>query len=174
MSGLDAPGFRIEIVGAVTDVLHRPDGYAVIGDGNHATRGVGWECEGFASKILQSVFVGELSLRKVALRQLGGEDFQVANRYANLFLTTLSNFFTHQKLTDMETCYKCFRRDIIQSVDLKEDRFGFEPEITAKISKMRIRIAEVPISYEPRSNEEGKKIGFKDGLRAIYVIFKYR
>ena len=74
----------------------------------------------------------------------------------------------------METCYKCFRRDIIQSVDLKEDRFGFEPEITAKISKMRIRIAEVPISYEPRSNEEGKKIGFKDGLRAIYVIFKYR
>ncbi|HAF27320.1 MAG TPA: glycosyl transferase [Lachnospiraceae bacterium] len=96
------------------------------------------------------------------------------NRYANLFLTMLSNFFTHQKLTDMETCYKCFRREIIQSVDLKENRFGFEPEITAKISKMRIRIAEVPISYEPRSNEEGKKIGFKDGLRAIYVIFKYR
>ena len=90
MSGLDAPGFRIEIVGAVTDILHRPDVYAVIGDGNHAARGVGWECEGFASKILQSVFVGELSLRKVALRQLGGEDFQVANRYANSMILWLA------------------------------------------------------------------------------------
>ncbi len=98
----------------------------------------------------------------------------LANRYANLFLTWLSNLFTHQKLTDMETCYKCFKRDVIQSVDIEENRFGFEPEITAKISKMRIRIAEVPISYNPRTSKEGKKIGFKDGLRAIYVIFKYR
>ena len=97
----------------------------------------------------------------------------LANRLANKGLTMFSNLFTHQKLTDMETCYKAFRRDIIQKVDIEEKRFGFEPEITAKISDMRIRIKEVPISYHPRTNEEGKKIGFKDGLRAIYCIIKY-
>lgn len=97
----------------------------------------------------------------------------LANRLANKFLTILSNLFTHQRLTDMETCYKAFRREVIQSVDIEEKRFGFEPEITAKISDMRIRIREVPISYYPRTNEEGKKIGFKDGLRAIYCIVKY-
>lgn len=97
-----------------------------------------------------------------------------ANRLANWVLTKFSNIFTHQKLTDMETCYKAFRRDIIQSIDIVENRFGFEPEITAKISKKRIRIHEVPISYYPRTNEEGKKIGFKDGLRALYVIWRYR
>ena len=98
----------------------------------------------------------------------------VTNRMANKFLTRLSNLFTHLKLTDMETCYKAFKREIIQSVDIEEKRFGFEPEITAKISKMDIRIKEVPISYYPRTMEEGKKIGFKDGLRAIYCIWKYR
>lgn len=97
----------------------------------------------------------------------------LANRLANKFLTVLSNLFTHQRLTDMETCYKAFCREVIQSVDIEEKRFGFEPEITAKISDMRIRIREVPISYYPRTNEEGKKIGFKDGLRAIYCIVKY-
>lgn len=97
----------------------------------------------------------------------------LTNRLANKFLTFFSNVFTHQKLTDMETCYKAFRRDVIQSVDIEEKRFGFEPEITAKISDMRIRIAEVSISYYPRTNKEGKKIGFKDGLRAIYCILKY-
>lgn len=97
----------------------------------------------------------------------------LTNRLANKFLTFLSNVFTHQKLTDMETCYKAFRRDVIQKVDIEEKRFGFEPEITAKISDMRIRIAEVPISYYPRTSQEGKKIGFKDGLRAIYCILKY-
>lgn len=97
-----------------------------------------------------------------------------ANRWANYVLTVFSNFFTHQKLTDMETCYKAFQREIIQSIDIHENRFGFEPEITAKISKKRIRIHEVPISYYPRTNKEGKKIGFKDGLRALYVIWKYR
>lgn len=97
-----------------------------------------------------------------------------ANRAANWFLTRLSNLFTGQKLTDMETCYKCFKRDVIQSIDLKEDRFGFEPEVTAKLSRKGIKINEVPISYYPRTNEEGKKIGFKDGLRAIYCIIKYR
>ena len=74
----------------------------------------------------------------------------------------------------METCYKAFRREIIQSVEIKEQRFGFEPEITAKIARKKVRFTEVPISYYPRTNEEGKKIGFKDGLRAIYCIWKYR
>lgn len=96
-----------------------------------------------------------------------------SNRLANKFLTFLSNLFTHLHLTDMETCYKAFRREIIQSVDIEEKRFGFEPEITAKIAHMKVRVKEVPISYYPRTNEEGKKIGFKDGLRAIYCIFKY-
>ncbi len=98
----------------------------------------------------------------------------LANRIANAFLTALSNIFTGEKLTDMETCYKCFKREVIQSIDLEENRFGFEPEVTAKIAKKKIRILEVPISYYPRTNEEGKKIGFKDGLRSIHCILKYR
>lgn len=98
----------------------------------------------------------------------------LANRLANWFLTRVSNLFTGQKLTDMETCYKVFKREIIQAVDIQEKRFGFEPEITAKISKMGIQIKEVPISYYPRTNEEGKKIGLKDGIRAIYCIWRYR
>lgn len=97
----------------------------------------------------------------------------LANRLANKFLTRLSNLFTRQRLTDMETCYKAFAREVIQSVDIQEKRFGFEPEITAKLSDMRIRIHEVPISYYPRTNEEGKKIGFKDGVRAVYCIVRY-
>ncbi len=97
-----------------------------------------------------------------------------ANQMANKFLTSLSNLFTHLKLTDMETCYKTFKREIIQAVDIKENRFGFEPEITAKLAKMKVRVKEVPISYYPRTNEEGKKIGYKDGVRAIYCIWKYR
>lgn len=98
----------------------------------------------------------------------------LSNRLANKFLTRLSNLFTRLKLTDMETCYKAFKREIIQSVDIQEKRFGFEPEITAKISRMHLTIREVPISYYPRTMEEGKKIGFRDGLRAIYCIWKYR
>lgn len=98
----------------------------------------------------------------------------LANRLANAFLTAFSNLFTGEKLTDMETCYKCFRREVIQSIDLEEDRFGFEPEVTAKIAKKKIRIREVPVSYYPRTNEEGKKIGLKDGFRAIWCILKYR
>ncbi len=97
----------------------------------------------------------------------------LANRLANRFLTVLSNIFTHQKLTDMETCYKAFARDVIQSIDIQEKRFGFEPEITAKVTRMRIKIHEVPISYNPRTSEEGKKVGFKDGVRAIICIMKY-
>lgn len=95
------------------------------------------------------------------------------NRLANKGLTFLSNLMTHQKLTDMETCYKAFRREIIQSFEIEEKRFGFEPEITAKIVKRGIKIVEVPISYYPRSNAEGKKIGFRDGLRALHCIWHY-
>lgn len=98
----------------------------------------------------------------------------MANRMANKFLTGLSNMFTHLHLTDMETCYKTFKREVIQAVDIKENRFGFEPEITAKVAKMKVKVKEVPISYYPRTNEEGKKIGFKDGVRAIVCIWKYR
>ena len=97
-----------------------------------------------------------------------------ANQLANKGLTAMSNFFTRLHLTDMETCYKCFKREVIQAVDIRENRFGFEPEITAKIARMGARVKEVPISYYPRTNAEGKKIGFKDGLRAIYCIWKYR
>lgn len=92
----------------------------------------------------------------------------------NKFLTFLSNIFTNLNLTDMETCYKMFKTDIIQDIKLEENRFGFEPEVTAKISKVpNIRIYEVGISYYGRTYEEGKKIGWKDGFRAIYCILKY-
>ena len=92
----------------------------------------------------------------------------------NSFLTFLSNMLTNLNLTDMETCYKLFRRDMIQSIKLKENRFGFEPEVTAKISRIKnIRIYEVGISYYGRTYDEGKKIGWKDGIRAVYCILKY-
>jgi len=91
----------------------------------------------------------------------------------NRLLTLLSNMFTNINLTDMETCYKIFRREIIQSIDIKEHRFGFEPEITAKIARRRVRIYEIGISYYGRTYEEGKKIGWRDGLRAIWCILKY-
>lgn len=92
----------------------------------------------------------------------------------NKFLTTLSNMFTNLNLTDMETCYKMFRTDIVQSIKLKEKRFGFEPEVTAKISRIpKIRIYEVGISYYGRTYADGKKIGAADGFRAIYSILKY-
>jgi len=91
----------------------------------------------------------------------------------NKFLTSLSNCFTNLNLTDMETCYKVFRREIIQSVQIKEDRFGFEPEITAKIAALGCRIFEVGISYSRRTYNQGKKIGWRDGVRAIYCIVKY-
>jgi glycosyltransferase involved in cell wall biosynthesis len=91
----------------------------------------------------------------------------------NMVLTILSNMFTNLNLTDMETCYKVFRREIIQGISIKENRFGFEPEITAKIAKLECRIFEVGISYYGRTYKEGKKIGWKDGFRAIYCIVKY-
>ena len=95
------------------------------------------------------------------------------HRVGNGFLTILSNMCTNLNLTDMETCYKAFRREIIQSIKIEENRFGFEPEVTAKVAKKRCRIYEVGISYSGRTYEEGKKIGWKDGFRAIYCILKY-
>jgi glycosyltransferase involved in cell wall biosynthesis len=110
-------------------------------------------------------------------RFLGGNPHRILfywHSIGNKFLTGLSNMFTNLNLTDMETCYKLIRTDIAQSLHLKEKRFGFEPELTAKLSRVpKIRIYEVGISYYGRTYEEGKKIGWKDGFRAIYCIIKY-
>jgi glycosyltransferase involved in cell wall biosynthesis len=91
----------------------------------------------------------------------------------NKALTLLSNMFTDLNLTDMETCYKAFRREIIQAIDIEEDRFGFEPEVTAKVARGDLRVYEVGISYAGRSYAEGKKIGWRDGVRAMYCIVRY-
>jgi len=91
----------------------------------------------------------------------------------NAFLTLISNAVTNLNLTDMETCYKVFRREVIQAIELQEDRFGFEPEITVKIARRRLRVYEVGISYSGRTYEEGKKIGWKDGVRALWCLAKY-
>ena len=106
----------------------------------------------------------------------GGRPHRVVyfwHRVGNGFLTLMSNIFTDLNLTDMETCYKAFRREVIQSLSIRENRFGFEPEITAKISRRGLRIYEVGISYYGRTYVEGKKIGWRDGVRAIYCILKY-
>lgn len=110
-------------------------------------------------------------------RFIGGKPHRILffwHTIGNKFLTFLSNMFTNRNLTDMETCYKLFNTQMIQSLKLKEQRFGFEPEVTARISKIpNVRIYEVGISYYGRTYEEGKKIGWKDGFRAIYCILKY-
>jgi len=110
-------------------------------------------------------------------RFLGGEPHRILffwHTLGNRFLTFLSNMFTNLNLSDMETCYKLFRTDIIQKFDLKEKRFGFEPEVTARISRVPgIRIYEVGISYYGRTYDEGKKISWKDGFQAIWCILKY-
>jgi glycosyltransferase involved in cell wall biosynthesis len=110
-------------------------------------------------------------------RFMGGKPHRILffwHSIGNKFLTMLSNMFTNLNLTDMETCYKLFRADILKSLPLKEPRFGFEPEVTARISRIpKIRIYEVGISYYGRTYEEGKKIGWRDGVRAIYCILKY-
>ena len=103
----------------------------------------------------------------------GGPRGYLKNYLANRFLTGLSNLTTGLKLTDMETCYKVFRRDVLRRVKLEQDRFGFEPEITARIARLGLRMREVPIHYDPRSHGEGKKIGWKDGLKAIWCILRY-
>ncbi len=109
-------------------------------------------------------------------RFMGGEPHRVVyfwHSIGNGFLTLLSNMFTDINLTDMETCYKVFRADILKKIKLEEPRFGIEPEMTAKIAKLKCRIYEVGISYYGRTYEEGKKIGVKDGFRAIWCIIKY-
>lgn len=109
-------------------------------------------------------------------RFLGGGPHRVLyfwHSVGNAILTLLSNCLTNINLSDMETCYKVFRRDVIQSIPLEEDRFGFEPEITVKVARRKLRIYEVGISYSGRTYEEGKKIGWKDGVRALYCLVKY-
>lgn len=109
-------------------------------------------------------------------RFMGGRAHRVVyfwHMVGNRFLTLLSNMFTNLNLTDMETCYKAFRREALANIVIEEDRFGFEPEITAKVAKSGCRVFEVGISYSGRTYEEGKKIGWRDGLRAVYAIVKY-
>ncbi|MCL4467665.1 MAG: glycosyltransferase family 2 protein [Deltaproteobacteria bacterium] len=109
-------------------------------------------------------------------RFMGGEPHRVIyfwHYLGNKFLSMFSNMFTNLNLTDMETCYKLFKKEVLDKISIEEDRFGFEPEITAKVSMLDVRIYEVGISYSGRSYAEGKKIGFKDGFRTIYVIVKY-
>jgi len=109
-------------------------------------------------------------------RFLGGRPHRVLyfwHYLGNAFLTFLSNMFTDLNLTDMEVCYKVFRRDVIQGIQIQEDRFGFEPEIVAKVAQQRLRVFEMGISYSGRTYEEGKKIGWRDGFRALYCIFRY-
>lgn len=109
-------------------------------------------------------------------RFMGGRPHRVLyfwHSVGNWLLTLLSNALTDLNLTDMETCYKAFRREVLQSIQLQEDRFGFEPEITVKIARRRLRVYEVGISYSGRTYEEGKKIGWSDGLRAVWCLLKY-
>ena len=98
----------------------------------------------------------------------------MSNYLANRFLTWLSNRTTGLALADMETCYKMFRRDVLERIHLEQDRFGFEPEVTAKVAALGVRVRQKPISYSPRTAREGKKIGLSDGIEAIRCIFRYR
>lgn len=125
--------------------------------------------------ILQPIISGKADV-VIGSRFMGSEPHRVVyfwHRVGNGFLTLLSNMFTNLNHTDMESCYKAFRREIIQGIKIEENRFGFEPEIIAKISKLDCRIYEVGISYFGRTYSEGKKIGWKDGVRAIICIIKY-
>lgn len=126
-------------------------------------------------KLIQPILDGKADV-VYGSRFAGGEAHRVLyywHSLGNAVLTTLSNMFTNLNLTDMETCYKLFRREIIQSISIQENRFGFEPEVTAKVARLNTRIYEVGISYSGRTYNEGKKIGWKDGFRAIYAILKY-
>jgi glycosyltransferase involved in cell wall biosynthesis len=126
-------------------------------------------------KLLQPIIEGKADV-VFGSRFAGGESHSVVGFWhyvGNKFLTALSNCFTNLYLTDMETCYKVFRREIIEHLTIEEDRFGFEPEITAKVAALRCQVYEVSISYGGRTRKEGKKIGWKDGVRAIWCILKY-
>jgi glycosyltransferase involved in cell wall biosynthesis len=126
-------------------------------------------------KLIQPILDGRADV-VFGSRFTGGESHRVLyfwHSMGNRFLTTLSNMMTNLNLTDMEVCYKVFRKQIIDQITIEENRFGFEPEITAKVAKLRCRIYEVGISYSGRTYEEGKKIGWRDGLRALWCILKY-
>ena len=126
-------------------------------------------------KLLKPILDGKADV-VYGSRFAGGEAHRVLyfwHSVVNKILTLFSNMFTGLNLTDMEVCYKVFKRSILNQIELKEDRFGFEPEVTAKIARLNCAIYEVGISYYGRTYEEGKKIGWQDGMRAIYVILKY-
>lgn len=127
-------------------------------------------------KIIKPIIDGKADV-VYGSRFVGGNPHRILffwHTIGNKFLTMLSNIFTNLNLTDMETCYKAFKSDIIKNISIQENRFGIEPEITSKISKIKnIRIFEVGISYYGRTYDEGKKISWKDGFRAIYCIIKY-
>jgi len=126
-------------------------------------------------KLLKPILDGKADI-VYGSRFAGGESHRVLyfwHSLGNRFLTLLSNVFTNLNLTDMEVCYKVFKREVLDRIELKEDRFGFEPEFTAKIARLGCAIYEVGVSYYGRTYEEGKKINWRDGLRAIYVILKY-
>lgn len=127
------------------------------------------------SRLLAPILSGKADV-VFGSRFLGADAHRVIyfwHRIGNGFLTLLSNIFTNLNLTDMETCYKAFRREVIQGIKIEENRFGFEPEIVAKVAKLNCRIYEVGISYYARTYSQGKKIDWKDGVWAIYCIFKY-
>lgn len=129
-------------------------------------------------QLLQPIIEGKADV-VFGSRFMGGAPHRVLyywHSVGNHFLTTLSNWFTNLNLTDMETCYKVFRTPVIKSIlpDLQQDRFGFEPEITSRVARAGLRVYEVGISYNGRTYAEGKKIGWRDGFRAIYCILKYR
>jgi len=127
------------------------------------------------SKIISPIVTGKADV-VYGSRFMGGEPHRVLyywHRVGNFIITQISNMFTNLNLTDMETCYKAFKKEILDKISIEENRFGFEPEITAKVSKLGCRIYEVGISYSGRTYQEGKKIGWKDGIRAIYCILKY-
>jgi len=126
-------------------------------------------------KLLKPILDGKAEV-VYGSRFTGGDSHRVLyfwHSIGNRFLTLLSNMFTNLNLTDMEVCYKVFKRSILERITLREDRFGFEPEFTAKMSRLGVPIYEVGISYYGRTYQEGKKINWKDGVRAIYVILKY-
>jgi glycosyltransferase involved in cell wall biosynthesis len=126
-------------------------------------------------RLLQPIVDGKADV-VFGSRFLGSDAHRVLyfwHMVGNKFLTLLSNMATNLNLTDMETCYKVFRREVLQKITIEEDRFGFEPEVTAKVARLGVRIYEVGISYSGRTYAEGKKIGWRDGFRALWVILKY-
>lgn len=153
-----------------TGIQHATGDYVVIQDADLEYNPEEWNI------LIQPVLDGYADV-VYGSRFLGGRAHRILffwHSIGNKILTFFSNMFSNLNLTDMETCYKLFRRDIIQSLKLKESRFGFEPEVTAKVSKVKgVRIYEVGISYYGRTFEEGKKIGWRDGLHAFWCVIRY-